>query len=228
LVKLQYAFDKKEYGRVREWLLMLCKRRGQAKKAVVDMIDLVTNTFLEKLPTREEKFTFLQSLREACEGKMFLEREYENCTRRLIEMLEQDGKTDEAALTIQEIQIETYGSLENKEKVDFILYQMKLVLMRNDFVRLQILSRKISKKAINEKGLEAQKVQYFTFMLKYYIHEKELMEAAKAYLTIFETYAKADDEYRAKIEPSYNIKMRNAFQNYLIYLLISPYNDEKV
>ena len=59
MVKLQYAFDKKEHGRVREWLLMLCKRRGQAKKAVVDMIALVMNTFLEKLPTREEKFTFL-------------------------------------------------------------------------------------------------------------------------------------------------------------------------
>jgi 26S proteasome regulatory subunit N5 len=44
--------------------------------------------------------------------------------------------------------------MENKEKVDFILYQMKLVLLRQDFVRLQILSKKISKKAINEAGLE--------------------------------------------------------------------------
>jgi hypothetical protein len=64
------------------------------------MIDLCINIFLPKLPTREDKFTFLQSLREACEGKMFLEREYANCTRKLIEMLEEDGKTDEAALTI--------------------------------------------------------------------------------------------------------------------------------
>ena len=72
----------------------------------------------------------------------------------MIEMMEQDGKIDEATKIIQEIQIETYGSLENKEKVDFILYQMKLVLMRQDYVRLQILSRKISKKAIGEKGLE--------------------------------------------------------------------------
>ena len=75
------------------------------------MIDLCMNNFLEKLPSREEKFTLLQSLREACEGKMFLEREYASCTRQLIEMLEADGKIDEAALTIQEIQIETYGSL---------------------------------------------------------------------------------------------------------------------
>ena len=96
-------------------------------------------------------------------------------------MLEADGKLDEATKTIQEIQIETYGSLENKEKVDFILYQMKLVLQRQDYVRLQILSRKISKKAISEKGLENQKIEYYNFMVKYYVHEKETLEAAKSY-----------------------------------------------
>jgi len=50
-------------------------------------------------------------------------------------MFEEDDKIDEAAKIIQEIQIETYGSLEQKDKVEFILYQMKLVLARNDFVR---------------------------------------------------------------------------------------------
>jgi len=50
-------------------------------------------------------------------------------------MLEEDGKVDEATKIIQEIQIETYGSLKNAEKVEFILYQMKLVLLRRDFVR---------------------------------------------------------------------------------------------
>jgi 26S proteasome regulatory subunit N5 len=58
------------------------------------------------------------------------------------------------------------------EKVDFILYQMKLVLQRRDFVRCQIMSRKISRRHLNEKGLEKQKVQYFKFMVLYYIHER--------------------------------------------------------
>lgn len=74
-------------------------------------------------------------MREASDGKLFLEREYSNCTRWYCEMLEEDGKVDEATKTIQEIQIETYGSLLNQEKVDFILHQMKLVLSRRDFVR---------------------------------------------------------------------------------------------
>lgn len=91
---------------------------------------------LDKMPNREERYNLLTTLREVSEGKLFLEREYSKCTRMLCEMLEEDGKADEATKLIQEIQIETYGSLEMKEKVEFILYQMKLVLQRNDFVRL--------------------------------------------------------------------------------------------
>ena len=43
---------------------------------------------------------------------MFLEREYSTCTTKLVNMLEEDAKVDEAAKIIQEIAIETYGSLE--------------------------------------------------------------------------------------------------------------------
>lgn len=100
----------------------------------------------------------LAALREACEGKMFLEREYAEATKKLCEYMEEDGKAEEGTKMIQEIQIETYGSLEVKEKVDFILYQMKLVLLRRDFVRCQILSRKISKRHLNQEGLEKLKV----------------------------------------------------------------------
>lgn len=87
-------------------------------------------------------------------------------------MLEEDGKVDEATKTIQEIQIETYGSLQTAEKVDFILYQMKLVLSRRDFVRCQILSRKISRRHLSEAGLEKHKIQYHLFMIQYFVHEK--------------------------------------------------------
>jgi hypothetical protein len=45
----------------------------------------------------------LETLREASEGKLFLEKEYANCTKILCEMLEGDGKGDEATKIIQEI-----------------------------------------------------------------------------------------------------------------------------
>lgn len=86
------------------------------------------NSFVQALPTRELQYEVLETLREASEGKIFLEQEYAKCTRAVCEMFEADGKIDEACKIIQEIQIETYGSIETKEKVEFILYQMKLVL----------------------------------------------------------------------------------------------------
>lgn len=40
------------------------------------MVDLCQNKLFDKLPTRSDKYKMLEALREACEGKMFLEREY--------------------------------------------------------------------------------------------------------------------------------------------------------
>jgi 26S proteasome regulatory subunit N5 len=82
----------------------------------------MSDAVLNKLPSRDERYRMLETLREASEGKMFLEREYSQVTRWNAEMLEADGKHDEATKLVQEIQIETYGSLQTVEKVDFILY----------------------------------------------------------------------------------------------------------
>lgn len=105
---------------------------------------------------------------------------------------------------------------------------MKLVLLRSDFVRCQILSRKINRKAINEAGLEKLKVQFYQYMIEYYIHEKEDMEVAKAYQTIFDTINKISDEELAKnVDPDGQIK-KSSFRNFVIYLLLSPYDNDKV
>ena len=121
-VQLKLSWGNKELAKLRDFIVLLQKRRGQAKKAIIDMVQLSIDEFLNKMPTREEKYLLLQTLREVSDGKMFLEREYANCTRWLCEMLEEDGKADEGTKIIQEIQIETYGSLQTSEKVDFILY----------------------------------------------------------------------------------------------------------
>ena len=99
-MQLQTTFDEKDYVHVREWLLVLMKRRAQAKKASSDMISLCMNTFMTQLPSREERFLMLSTLRQATDGKIFLEREYAQTTRELVEMYEADGKIDEAAKII--------------------------------------------------------------------------------------------------------------------------------
>ncbi len=44
---------------------------------------------------------------------------------------------------MQELAVETYGSMERKEKVDFILEQMRLCLATQDYIRTQIISKKV-------------------------------------------------------------------------------------
>lgn len=212
----------KELERAREFLLLLTKRRGQGKKPITDMV-LWGMQQIEGLPSREDRYRVLDTLKEASEGKMFLEREYSQIVKQQAEMLEADGKAEEATKLVQEIQIETYGSLTTKEKVEFILYQMKLVLARRDFVRCQILSRKISKKHLNEKGLEGAKVRYYRFMVQYYVHERMTLDTAKAFQLIYDTLSANADE----LDPS-NTERTPAFQNFIIFLMLSSHTNEKV
>lgn len=212
----------KELERAKEFLLLLTKRRGQGKKPITDMV-LWGMQKVDGLPSREDRYKLLDTLKEASEGKMFLEREYSQVVKQQAEMLEADGKADDATKLIQEIQIETYGSLTTKEKVEFILYQMKLVLARRDFVRCQILSRKISKKHISEKGLESAKVTYFRFMVQYYVHERMTLDTAKAFQTIYDTLAANAEE----LDPQ-GTQRNPVFQNFIIFLMLSSHTNEKV
>jgi hypothetical protein len=55
---------------MREFMLQLIKRRGQAKKPITDMVQWVmSDAVLNKLPSREERYKMLDSLREASEGR---------------------------------------------------------------------------------------------------------------------------------------------------------------
>ncbi|KAG8098958.1 hypothetical protein GUJ93_ZPchr0013g37664 [Zizania palustris] len=53
---------------------------------------------------------------------------------------------------MQEVAVETFGSMAKTEKIAFILEQVRLCLDRQDYVRAQILSRKISPRRIHQSG----------------------------------------------------------------------------
>jgi 26S proteasome regulatory subunit N5 len=205
---------------------MLTKRRGQAKKAIADMIKLAV-TFIDTMPTRKEKFNLIATLRDATDGKIFVEVEYARCTKQYAEMKEEDGEVNEATDTIQEVQIETYGSMDKKEKLEYILYQLKLVLLRKDFVRTQIILKKISRKALTEAGFEKIKLNYYSQIIQYYNHEKDDFEVAKDYQTLYDTMKAVEESKMADIEFTEEEKRKN-FENFIVYLMISPYSNETI
>merc|ERR1711966_271218 len=64
--------------------------------------------------------------------------------------MEEAGKIDEAASIMQEVAVETYGALSKHEKLFFIEEQVRLCLDKGDYIRAQILSRKINAKSFDE------------------------------------------------------------------------------
>ena len=52
--------------------------------------------------------------------------------------------------------METFGSMEKKEKVEFILDQMRLCLAKKDYIRTQIISKKVSSKFFDSTDEEVQ------------------------------------------------------------------------
>ena len=114
--------------------------------------------FVEKVADRETKEILLNSVRTNTEGKVYVEVERARATRSLAAFKESDGAYKEAFELLQEVAVETFGSMEKKEKYDFILEKMRLALDTEQFNQTQIISRKINPKIFNNDSDEGFQV----------------------------------------------------------------------
>ena len=171
--------------------------------------------FEDAAPDQPTKSEFIKTLQALTEGKIYVEIERARLTRQLAQMKELEGNVTEAAEILQEVAVETFGAMAKTEKIAYILDQVRLCLERKDFVRAQILSRKISPRAFNslvtgaKKGestgeigiegtaieapapgtptLEELKLAYYGLMVRYYSHERDYLEMCRAYRAVLDT-----------------------------------------
>lgn len=61
-------------------------------------------------------------MKTVCDKKIYLEVEYARCCLDIVKLKEDDNEINEAARILQEVQVETYGSMNRIEKLEFILY----------------------------------------------------------------------------------------------------------
>lgn len=66
---LEVHKQKGQWGTVNEFVIALCKKRGQLKRAISDMITLGIN-WLDETPNRETKVKLIQTLASIAEGKV--------------------------------------------------------------------------------------------------------------------------------------------------------------
>lgn len=210
----------------------LNQRPNQSREAISQMIKYSFNTVFPQL-TEERQKALLSKLILVTEGKIFVELEYSQAVRKMAELHMKNNDLVEATKIIQDVQIEAFGSLERNYKVDYILFQMRILIAKEDYIRVLIVSNKINRKHLNDEGFELLKIEFYLLMIKYYSHESQYIEVSKCYKILFD-FVK---EIKGKLEKPNDIKasvidnflavtqnndINSLFQNYVLYLSICP------
>ena len=165
----------------------------------------------------DARLRIIESLREVTEGKVFVEVERARVTRMLSDMLYARGEVNKAADTLQELAVETFGSLERREKVEFILEQMRLNLERGDYHRVNVFGRKIQTRFFADEAQQDLKLHYYDLMIRCGTHERKHLDVCKYYWEVLDTPVVRDDENRA----------RDTLQSLVLFLILAPFDNEQ-
>jgi 26S proteasome regulatory subunit N5 len=212
---IDMCYEANNYKALKENLLLLNKRRAQLKVAIKRMVQRCME-ILDSLPY-DQKMDLLNTLITVTEGKIFVEKQRARLTRILAKIREDEGQVSEAANILQEVQVETFGSMKKQEKTDYILEQMRLCLRKKDYIRTQIISRKIMPKLLENPDFSDLKIRYYTLMVEYYAHSHQYLDIYKCYQAIYSTPAIQNDPEQWK---KY-LKLCTA------YILLAPYSNEE-
>ncbi|KAF5924410.1 hypothetical protein HPG69_018811 [Diceros bicornis minor] len=148
---------------------------------------------------------------------IYVEIERARLTKTLATIKEQNGDVKEAASILQELQVETYGSMEKKERVEFILEQMRLCLAVKDYIRTQIISKKINTKFFQEENTEKLKLKYYNLMIQLDQHEGSYLSICKHYRAIYDTPCIQTE----------SDKWQQALKSVVLYVILAPFDNEQ-
>jgi len=191
--------SQKEWKKLNEHVLIISKRRGQHKKAVSAVVQEAMKVLDDLVGDEPTLLEMIEIIRTVTEGKIFVELERARVTKRLADIKEANGDIASACTTLNDIQVETYGSMERREKAEFVLEQMRLLLDNNDLIRANMVAKKLSDKLLNDKDFEDVKIQYNKHMVRYHTEKANYFSLFTCFNAIYSTdLCKSDTEEALK------------------------------
>jgi len=206
----------KEWNLLNEKIMEMTKKRSQLKMAVAKMVAECC-TFLDSTPDKQTLLKLIDTLRTVTAGKIYVENERARLTHRLAKIKEADGEVKEAAKIMQELQVETYGSMERKEKVELILEQIRLCLSTQDYIRTQIISKKISTRFFEDSNNDELRLKYYEYMIELGLHDQNYLEICKHYRAVYDTTSIQADQEKKLI----------AMKNVILFIVLAKYDNEQ-
>eukprot|EP00591_Stephanopyxis_turris_P000414 CAMPEP_0195525192 /NCGR_PEP_ID=MMETSP0794_2-20130614/25494_1 /TAXON_ID=515487 /ORGANISM="Stephanopyxis turris, Strain CCMP 815" /LENGTH=484 /DNA_ID=CAMNT_0040655589 /DNA_START=107 /DNA_END=1561 /DNA_ORIENTATION=+ len=199
-------------------ILTISKHRAQHRK-VIAAIMKESMQYLEnkKFADDKEYLDYLDTLRTVSEGKIYLEVDAARLTMRVAKHKEAEGDTEEASRVLQEVAVETYGTMDKFEKAEFLLEQIRLCLVNKDFIRASIVAKKVDRKVIREEDFQTIKLKYYELMVEFYVHKNDTLKLCDCYLEVLNTPSITADD----------LKWKTALANACLFLALSPFGREQ-
>lgn len=212
---VQLCHNAENWNALNENILVFVKKRSQLKQSIVEMVKEAM-TFIEKMPNKEEKLKLIDTLRSATEGKIYVENERARISKILADIKEADGDIANASKILEDVQVDTFGTMEKKEKVEFILEQMRLLIENEDLIKAQIVAKKINIKFFAENQNVDLKFKYYDLMIR--------MDRESAFI-------KTSKHYQAMVETDMEFQTVERRQKMMVcailYCILSPYDNEQ-
>jgi 26S proteasome regulatory subunit N5 len=150
--------------------------------------------------------------------QIYLEVQRARITRMLAHIKEtEDHDIPAASDLFQDLQVETFGSMDRREKVDFVLEQMRLLRLKEDWDKLGITSKTVNIKWISEPENQDLKLRFYGLMIQYALHENKHLDVCKYYRAVFDTPSIQEDQ----------AKWQAALRNAVYFIVLAPYDNEQ-
>ncbi|OBZ79449.1 26S proteasome non-ATPase regulatory subunit 12 [Grifola frondosa] len=231
----------------------LSKKHGQLKTAIQAMVELAME-WLEDIRNHEgvEKWLeLIETLRSVTEGKIFLETPRARVTLLLSHYHESlaDSPTPTspprkeslqiASDLLSDLQVETYSSMERREKTEFLLEQMRLLITlarqkdselgqegkkdsigggESEWVKVRVGGRKVNEDFLKNKENEDLKLKYYDMMIQYALNKSAYLDAAKYYHKVWET---------PTIKEEVDGRGREALEHIVTFVVLAPHDNEQ-
>lgn len=114
--------------------------------------------------------------------------------------------------------------MDRREKLEFILYQMKIMIKKEDYVRLYIISKKINEANLGDDEIADIKISYYSYMAIYHNSMNNFLEASKCYRTIWKTLKTTKKMLPERLDFNFSIDIHNVLSNYIGFLVLHPYS----
>ncbi|KAH8835787.1 hypothetical protein DL96DRAFT_1454353 [Flagelloscypha sp. PMI_526] len=247
----QHTWDAKDLALLNSSISLLSKKHGQLKATVQALVELAM-TWLDEIKETygvEKWLELVETLRTVTEGKIYLETPRARVTSALSkyhEGLASSSKDPDAAKAsietaselLSDLQVETYSSMDRREKTEFILEQMRLLIavaQRKDsdyeksgsktgsngeaeWIRVRVGGRKVNEGFLTDEKNEDIKLKYYDLMIQHALHESAYLDATKYYYKIWETPSVKEDKKG---------KGMVTLEHIVCYIILAPHTNEQ-